>query len=151
MSVEIKNKVILHNADQKLLRGLKTVGAATPIDLAITVSENPNTIQPNLESLRETGLVNVFQRKGYEREIYQLSDEGRIVVGALDDIQALRVPEGAGKTFTIFPSAQSSGQNRRRFGEMKDGIIVQKALGSSFQTLEHGFVIVIGTTSFEIE
>jgi predicted transcriptional regulator len=68
-----------------LLSELFALGAATPIELAMKVARKYDEVTADLQELCTAGLVKVYPRaSGYEREIYQLSEEGRFVVQQLN-------------------------------------------------------------------
>jgi len=64
--------------DQELLEQVQVLGAATAIELAVKTLRQPDEVRPKLEWLYQAGLLKVRHRnKGYERNIYLLTPEGR--------------------------------------------------------------------------
>jgi predicted transcriptional regulator len=64
--------------DQELLEQVRHLGAATAIELAVKTLRQPDEVRPKLEWLHQAGLLKVRRRnKGYERNIYLLTPEGK--------------------------------------------------------------------------
>ena len=77
MQIDIKSLADLSEDDLVILKGLRSVGAATPTDLAVRMGRMTEEVEPLLKKLRARGLVVAIPREsGYEREIFRVSPSG---------------------------------------------------------------------------
>ena len=66
--------------DRKLVEAVGNVGAATPIQLALRLLEEPAKVRPMLRKLKDDGWLDVQTRDGFEKEIYFLSQKARSAI-----------------------------------------------------------------------
>lgn len=82
MAIDLKFLSDLTQDDLDVLKGLSSIGAATPTDLAVRLGRMTEDLAPRLQALHSKGLVMVIEREsGLEREIYRVSPSGLSLVG----------------------------------------------------------------------
>jgi DNA-binding MarR family transcriptional regulator len=77
----------LSEEDRELLAQIETLGAATPIEVAVKTLRQPDEVRPKLEQLYQAGLLQRHRRRSdYEPHIYLLTPEGkRYAAGSVAD------------------------------------------------------------------